>query len=463
MARRLLSSPKAIDPQGDALAILEFQSPTAALIATPVPRSARYVTLMVGTGVAACIIAACIIKTDKVVTGDGKLVSSVPTTLIQPLETSIVRNIYVRAGQIVHKGDLLAELDPTFAAADIKADQEQVDSYSAQVERINAQLANRPYVPSVINGQSAMQLASYNQLQSQYRAGVQNFDEQIASLQATYQQSIGDVQQYSQRLALAANVEAMRSQLQQMQVGSRLDSLAAADTRLSIAGNLADANAQARKAQGDIASIEAQRESFIQQWFSNLSQQLQQAGNSLATAQQSLTKDTKVHQLVDIRAERDAVVLNLAHASVGSVLQSGQEFISLTPLGAPLEVEADIDGSVAGLASVGNPVDVKIASLPFTMYGDLKGKITSISADSFDPTDVTSGNVADVDGTAPTSLFYRAHIEIDRNELHNLPPGFALTPGMPISADVKIGKRTIMEYMAKRVLPAFTNGMREPN
>jgi hemolysin D len=463
MARRLLSSPKAIDPQGDALAILEFQSPTAALIATPVPQSARYVTLMVGVGLAACIAAACIIKTDKVVTAQGKLISTVPTTLVQPLETSIVRNIYVHAGQVVHKGDLLAELDPTFTAADLKADQEQVDSFSAQVERLNAQLANRPYVPSVINGQSAMQLASYNQLQSQYHAGVQNFDQQIASLQATYQQAVGDVQQYSQRLALAANVEAMRSQLQQMQVGSRLDSLAAADTRLSIAGNLADANAQARKAQGDIASIEAQREAFIQQWFSNLSQQLQVAGNSLATAQQSLTKDTKIHQLVDIRADRDAVVLTLAHVSVGSVLQSGQQFISLTPLNAPLQVDADLDGSVSGFVAPGNPVDIKLSSLPYTMYGDLKGKVTSISADSFDPADVGSGAVSDVNGTTPTSLFYRAHIEIDGNELHNLPPGFVLTPGMPVDADVKIGKRTIMEYLAKRVLPAFTSGMREPN
>jgi hemolysin D len=463
MARRLLSSPKATDPQGDALAVLEFQSPTAALIATPVPRSARYVTLMVGAGVFACIAAASIIKTDKVVTAPGKLVSTVPTTMIQPLQTSIVRNIYVHPGQIVHKGDLLAELDPTFAAADIKADQEQVDSYSAQIERLNAQIANRPYVPTSVNGQSDMQLAAYNQLQSQYRYGVQNFDQQIASLKATRQQAESDMQQYAQRLALAANVEAMRSQLQQMQVGSRLDSLAAADNRLNMAGGLADARAQALKAEGDIASIQAQREAFIQQWYSNLSQQLQQASNQLATAQQSLTKDNKVHQLVMIQADRDAIVLNLSHTSVGSVLQSGQQFISLTPLDAPLQVEANIDGSMAGYAAVGDSVDIKLASLPFTMYGDLKGKVSSISSDSFDPADVQSGSVDDVNGAAPQSLFYRAHITIDANELRNTPAGFRLTPGMPIDADIKIGKRTVLDYMAKRVLPAFTNGMREPN
>jgi HlyD family secretion protein len=76
---------------------------------------------------------------------------------------------------------------------------------------------------------------------------------------------------------------------------------------------------------------------------------------------------------------------------------------------------------------------------------------------------VQSGSVTDVAGTAPTGLFYRARIKITDNQLHNTPQDFALTPGMPVDADVKVGKRTVMEYMMKRVLPAFSNGMREPN
>src|ERR1700712_1780424 len=133
MARQLLSSPKGTDVQGNALAVLEFQSPPAALIATPIPRSARYVSSTVGVAVLACIVAASVVKTDKIVSAQGKLVSTVPTQMLQPLQTSIVRNIFVHPGQIVHKGQLLAELDPTFAAADSQADQAQVYSYSAQV------------------------------------------------------------------------------------------------------------------------------------------------------------------------------------------------------------------------------------------------------------------------------------------------------------------------------------------
>src|ERR1700710_831830 len=236
MARQLLSSPKGTDPQGNALAVLEFQSPTAALIATPIPRSARYISALVGTAVIGCLVAATVVKIDKVVTAQGKLVSTVPTQMMQPLQTSIVRDIYVRRGQIVHKGQLLAELDPTFAMADSHADQEQVDSYTAQIERLQAQIGNKPYVPSSANAQSELQLETYNQLQAQYLYGVKNFDQQIAGLQATYEHAQADINQYGKRLELAANVENMRNRLQQMQVGSRLDSLAAADNRLNMAG-----------------------------------------------------------------------------------------------------------------------------------------------------------------------------------------------------------------------------------
>lgn len=463
MARQLLSSRKATDPQGDALAVLEFQSPTGALIATPVPRSARSLTLWVGLGVIACMVAASVIKIDKVVTGQGKLVSSQPTTLIQPLDTSIVRNIFVHAGQTVHKGDLLAELDPTFAAANLKSDQEQVDSYTAQIDRLRAQLANKPYVPAAANPHTALQLETYNQLQAQYAAGVANFDQQITSLQAQYTQAEADIRQYAERLKLANSVEAMRQQLQKMQVGSRLDSLSAADNRLSMAGNLADAQSAAKKALGDIASIAAQRDTYIQQWYSNLSQQLQQAQNSLAPAQQSLTKDQRMHQLVMIRAPTDSIVLNLGQASVGSVLQAGQQFISLTPMNTPLEVEVDLSGQDSGYVNVGDEVDVKLTSLPYIQYGNLKGVVESLSSDSFDPQEVQSGAIRDVAGNAPAGLFYRARIRITANQLHNTPQDFALSPGMPVNADVKIGKRTIMEYMLQRVMPAFTTGMREPN
>jgi HlyD family secretion protein len=58
--------------------------------------------------------------------------------------------------------------------------------------------------------------------------------------------------------------------------------------------------------------------------------------------------------------------------------------------------------------------------------------------------------------------FFRARITIDRTELHGVPAGFRLAPGMPVTADIKVGKRTMLDYLLGRVLPVAAEGMREP-
>jgi hemolysin D len=73
-----------------------------------------------------------IIKVDKVVTAQGKVVARAPTIVVQPLETAIVRSIEVHEGETVHAGQILARLDPTFAAADLEALKSQVAAYSAR-------------------------------------------------------------------------------------------------------------------------------------------------------------------------------------------------------------------------------------------------------------------------------------------------------------------------------------------
>ncbi len=35
-------------------------------------------------------------------------------------------------------------------------------------------------------------------------------------------------------------------------------------------------------------------------------------------------------------------------------------------------------------------------------------------------------------------------------------------PGMPTTADIKVGKRTVLTYLLGRVLPVATEAMREP-
>jgi hemolysin D len=447
--------------------ILEFQSPSTAIINYPIPRRAQHTAWLVTSMFIACIIAMGIIKVDQVVTGVAKVVSKDSTLVVQPMETSIVRSIEVRPGQAVHAGQVLARLDPTFTAADLGADAGQVANYQAQVERMQAEVQDKPFNYAGLDPNLSLQAAIYAQRKSQYDFTLQDYKEKADSLIQAIARANSDAAGYRDRLQVAQSVEDMRKQLEKLQVGSRLNTLAAADNRAEMSRSLANAQEQALGAQRDLASMLAQRDGFIQQWHADLADKLAEAVSQLTTARQSLEKDQLRRQLVELRAQRDATVLTMAKVSIGSVLQSGQEFISLVPSDAPLEVEADILGSESGYVKVGDPAALKFDTFPFTKYGMAYGTVRVISADSFTAQDdarnptgaIPMGGQTPSGGSVP---YYRARIAIDRITLHGVPADFRLMPGMPVTADIKVGKLTVIEYLLERLMPVTAEGMREP-
>jgi len=97
--------------------ILEYQSPSTAIINMPMPLTARNITLTISSMIVALLVLVAVVKIDQVVVAQGIVLSKAPTLVVQPLETSIVRSIDVTVGEVVHAGQILAKLDPTFAAA----------------------------------------------------------------------------------------------------------------------------------------------------------------------------------------------------------------------------------------------------------------------------------------------------------------------------------------------------------
>ena len=262
------------------LTVLEFQSPTAAMLATPVPLFARHSNFIITLMVFTSLILADVVHVDKIITAQGKLVSSAPTVVVQPFVTSIVQTINVSEGQIVKKGDVLATLNPTYAAADLTALTAQQQAYSAQVARLEAQENGLPYNPDPTNPASALQLETYNQQQAQFNFTVEDYAQKISALQTNIAGYEDQAKYYQQRLAIASNVEGMRSQLQHLQVGSKLDTLAATDDRVNIQANLASALSSAQSSERDLASQEAERDAFVQQTKATISQQLSDAINN---------------------------------------------------------------------------------------------------------------------------------------------------------------------------------------
>ena len=210
-------------------ALLEFESPTAALLEAPVKPAARSMLWTVVSAIFASMAVSALFPIDMVVTGSGRVVSLQATNVVQPLETAIVRAINVREGQTVRAGEVLARLDPTFSAADVSALQAQVKSFQAEVDRLTAEASGTPYQPTSADASTVLQVAMYGQRQAQYRYQMESYNQKISGLQAQITRAEHDVKAFGQRLQIASVLESKRRELERLQVGSQMNRMIAED------------------------------------------------------------------------------------------------------------------------------------------------------------------------------------------------------------------------------------------
>ena len=128
-----------------------------------------------------------------------------------------------------------------------------------------------------------------------------------------------------------------------------------------------------------------------------------------------------------------------------------------------LRLKSNISGREDGFVHVGDPVTIKFDTFPFSQYGMAEGDVRIISPSSFTPQDETRNPT----GAVPISA-ERARDDLPRTHhrrplaMHGVPGGFRMIPGMPVTTDIKVGKRTVLGYLLGRIMPVAQEGMREP-
>src|ERR1700674_5578632 len=194
-------------------AILEFQWPSTAIFNAPIPRSARGPVWVITSLVIVMIVTMGLIPVDQVVSVHGVAISKAATILVQPLETAIVRSIEVREGQQVRAGEILAKLDPTFAAADLGALTAQVSSLQDDGSREHAEGENKQFQYTGLDPDLSLQGAIYAHRKAEFTARIEGYARKFDELAAVISRSQSDAAGYRDRLGLAQTVEQMRSQL----------------------------------------------------------------------------------------------------------------------------------------------------------------------------------------------------------------------------------------------------------
>jgi HlyD family type I secretion membrane fusion protein len=435
-----------------------FESETAAVFLRTAPVNEHIIAYVLAAMLIVAIVLAAVVKLDRVVTSAGRVEPAGGELYVSPFDTGIVRQVNVKAGDVVKKGQVLATLDPTFTHADLLQLQQKMGSDEAAVARLEAELAGHAYVFSASDPYQSLQGGIWQKRQSEYRYNLADFDGRIHGAEAQVAQAQSDIQQYSKRMKLADEVEKTYQPLLEKGYVSKLQLMQATDERTEMGRLLADAENQMSSLSQTLASLKAQRESFIQKWNSDTATELVTVRNDLDQTRQNLAKAQKLSDLSSLDAPADAIVLKVGRVSLGSVASAGgqnlgqEPLFTLVPLDATLEADVNVSAGDIGFIKIGDPVQLKLDAYRYMQHGTAKGVIKTISEGSF-TTD---------DNNVPVAPYFKVRVAISEVHLRNVPPDFRLIPGMTLVGDIMVGRRTILSYLLEGAMRTGSEAMREP-
>ncbi len=179
------------------------------------------------------------------------------------------------------------------------------------------------------------------------------------------------------------SIESMRSTLMDKEVGSRLNFLLSRDARLEVESNLGPCPRRllsiTRTASTKPSGSEGFRRGVPQDGLPGSRRDLAKRDS----AAEELKKAELRRQLIVLKAPADAIVLEIANRTIGSVVREAETLFVLVPRDVPLQAEINVEGRDIGQVSVGQSVRIKFEAFPFQKYGTGTGAVRVISQDTF--------------------------------------------------------------------------------
>ena len=376
---------------------------------------------------------------------------------IQHLEGGIIREILVRDGDRVTRGQPLIRLDDIQSGATLETLRSQLWSFMAQDARLTAELARAtsitfprelresadPRARDAIAGQTALFEARAAALASQSQVQ----EARIAQSRSTIGSAEGQHRATLAQLDLIRREEEITRGLV-LQGLQRLPQLLALQrSAAALMGTETDLNGQMDRARGAIVEAESTIRQIQDTRLQDASTELRDLRTRMAESEERLRAATDISARRDILAPEDGTVLGLRFFTMGAVVRAGDPVMDLVPTQDRLIAEVNIQPSDIDVVHVGLQAEVRLPAFKQRLVPFLHGHVTFVASD------VT----IDERSRAP---YYRAHIMIDREQLARL-EGVTLVPGMPVEAMVQIGQRSFARYMIQPVLDSFHRAFRE--
>ncbi|MBE8576283.1 HlyD family type I secretion periplasmic adaptor subunit [Vibrio sp. OPT18] len=450
---------------------LEYVDDKTAALLLNTPTSARIMLWVIVLFFIAAIGWSAWAEIDKVTVGQGKVIPSSQIQVVQNLEGGLVKEILVREGQSVQKGQQLLLIDDTRFRSDFREREQQVANLTANVLMLSASLTSvvineefseKEWKKSVTldYGKLAFPPKFYelqpqlvNRQKAEYRQDLNNLRNQLSVFDQQVEQKQQDL------VEIKARVDNLRQSYrfarQELDITKPL-----ADEGVVPRIELLKLQRQVNDTRREMTSSElkipllrsAIKESMLSRIDAALNFRSEQQ-EKLNQAQDKLSAMTESAVGLEDRVNRTVVVSpvtgtvkTLGINTVGGVIQPGMDIVEIVPTEDSLLVEAKIAPQDIAFLRPELTAIVKFSAYDFTKYGGLEGVLEHISADT----------TQDEEGNS----FYIVRV---RTEKHNFGQNeeLPIIPGMTASVDIITGKRTVLEYMLKPLLSAQNNALKE--
>ncbi|MBR0655052.1 HlyD family type I secretion periplasmic adaptor subunit [Plastoroseomonas arctica] len=376
---------------------------------------------------------------------------------IQHLEGGIVREIMVRDGDRVTRGQPLMRLDDVQSGATLETLRSQLWSFRAQDARLTAELSRAgridfpaelaestdPRARDAIAGQTALFEARATALASQ----IQVQEARIAQSRSTISSAEGQYRATIAQLDLIRREEEITRGLVQQGLQRLPQLLALQRSAAALVGTDTDLRGQIERSRGAIVEAESTIRQIQDTRMQDASTELRDLRTRLAEAEERMRAATDISTRRDILAPEDGTVLGLRFFTMGAVVRAGDPVMDLVPAQDRLIAEVNVQPNDIDVVHVGLQAEVRLPAFKQRLVPFLHGHVTFVASDvTFDE--------------RTRATYYRAQIMIDRDQLARL-QGVTLVPGMPVEAMVQIGQRSFARYMVQPVLDSFHRAFRE--
>lgn len=407
-------------------------------------------------------------KIDIVAVAPGRIVVSNGTKVIQPLETSVVKAIHVEDGAKVKAGQLLIQLDPTVARADNSRVSQERAAALSEAWRTDALLKSlvsgkTPALPEgAQSGEASLVAQAKAQLEAEW-ADIQAKQGRLQADIATKRAELNTVQEEIAKaratLPLLKKRETDFDQLAEQGFVSQHAGQDRTRARIELERDLATLLARQAETRAGIAQAEKALSSWRTDTLKNLNDRNAKADLMQRQLAEDSIKATQRESLTTLKAPVDGTVQQLAVHTTGGVVTPAQVLLVVVPDQAKVTADITLENKDVGFVNQGMEAEVKLETFPFTRYGTIAAKVTHISADAVvqDVRDVKDGTVKP---GAPGAIF-PATLTLSSNTIDVDGKRIKLSPGMNLTAEIKTGKRRVIDYLLSPVQTHAQESMRE--